>query len=241
LPSDHPLLFHALYAKREKVDETKALRFSWYSTLLSRILNNRIKVVLLAAVFIGITVLILPYVGSEYIPQSGTNEFSLDIKLKEGTQLERTEGLVKNLESMVNEVLGDRADIVYSQVGPSESSISEKAVFQNENTATVKVRLKPSALGESEAIINEIGDVTRTLPDAEVTILRNESALESTLGTDESPLVVEVTGRDIGVLDTLTREIKQHISGMPAVLISDQHQEGAPEMDGSLTDICIDV
>jgi HAE1 family hydrophobic/amphiphilic exporter-1 len=227
-----PMLFHRMYAKREKVTATKALRFGWYTVFLSRILDNRRKVLLLALVIIVGTVLILPYVGSEYIPQGGTNEFSLDIKLKEGTQLQRTEGLVKNLESMLGEVLGDRAEIVYSQVGSSESSTSERSVFQNENTATVKIRLKPSALSESESIITQIGEITKTLPDAEVTVVRNETALESTLGTDESPLVVQVTGRDIAVLDTVTKEIKQQLTAIPEVYnLKTSIEEGAPEMD----------
>jgi HAE1 family hydrophobic/amphiphilic exporter-1 len=227
-----PMLFHAMYSKREKVTATKALRFNWYTNFLSHLLDNRKKVMLFALVIIIGTILILPYVGSEYIPQSGTNEFSLDIKLKEGTQLQRTEGMVKNLESMLTEVLGDRSEIVYSQVGPSESSTSEKSVFQNENTATVKIRLKPSALSESEAIIAKVGEITKALPDAEVTLVRNETALESTLGTDESPLMVEVSGRDITVLDTVTMEIKQQLSGIPGIYnLKTSIEEGAPEMD----------
>ena len=227
-----PMLFHRMYAKREKATATKALRFSWYTAFLSSLIDNRKIVILLALVIIVGTVLILPYVGSEYIPQGGTNEFSLDIKLKEGTQLQRTEGLVKNLESMLGEVLGDRAEIVYSQVGPSESYTSEKSVFQNENTAIVKIRLKPSALNESETIIAQIGEITKALPDAEVTVVRNETVLESTLGTDESPLMVEVTGRDIAVLDKVTMDIKQQLNGIPEIYnLKTSIEEGAPEVD----------
>jgi len=227
-----PMLFHAIYAKRDKITATHALRFKWYTKILSNLLDNRIRVVLAAlAILIG-TVLILPYVGSEYIPQSGTHEFSLDIKLKEGTELQRTAGMVQNVESMLSDILGDRAEIVYSQIGPSGSYSSEKSVFQKENTASVKVRLKPSAISESEAIITEIGEITRDLPDAEVTIVRNETSLQSTLGTDESPLVVEVKGKDIVVLDTLTAEIKQMLGNIPEIFnLKTSIEEGAPEMD----------
>ncbi len=227
-----PMLFHWMYFKRPAVAATQSLRFNWYTGVLSRVLDNRKWVILLALVLIGGTVLILPFVGSEYIPQSGTNEFSLDIKLKEGTELLRTEGTVKNLESMLNEVLGDRAEIVYSQIGPTSSSTSEKSVFQNENTATVKIRLKSSALRESESIIAEIGRITRDLPDAEVKVIRNETALESTLGTDESPLMVEITGKDIRMLDTLTTGVKASLTDIPAVYnLKTSIEEGAPEMD----------
>jgi HAE1 family hydrophobic/amphiphilic exporter-1 len=227
-----PMLFHSMYVKRQHVSETKALHFNWYSGFLSHVLDKRIMVVLLALAVIAGTIIILPRVGSEYIPQSGTSEFSIDIKLKEGTQLDRTEGLVKNLESMLSGVLDNRAEIIYSQVGPVESASTEKSVFENENTASVHIRLKPSAIEESEGLISEIGEMTRTLPEAEVSIVRNETSLQATLGTDESPLVVEIKGRDIGQLDTLTTSIKQQLGQIPAVYnLKTSIEEGTPEID----------
>jgi HAE1 family hydrophobic/amphiphilic exporter-1 len=178
------------------------------------------------------TAFILPYVGSEYIPQGGTSEFSLEIKLAEGTQLERTEGLVKNLESMVSEVLADKAEIIYSTVGPSASSKSEKSVFQNENTATIKVKLKSSAVKQSAAIIARVEALTQNLPDAEISIVKDETALQSTLGTDESPLKIEVTGSNLDILDTLTREIKAATTGIPRIFnLKTSIEQGAPEID----------
>ncbi len=227
-----PMLFNTMYTKRSTVTATKSLRFSWYTSFLSRLIDNRGRVVIIAvAILIG-TAFILPYVGNEYIPQGCTNEFSLEIKLKEGTQLQRTEGLVKTLEAMLTEVLGDRAEIIYSQVGPTGSSNSERSVFQSENTALVKIRLKSSVVKHSAEIIAQVSELTQNLPDAEVTVVQNETALESTLGTDESPLMVEVTGRDITVLDTLTKEIKEMLSGIPEIYnLKTSIEEGAPEVD----------
>jgi hydrophobic/amphiphilic exporter-1 (mainly G- bacteria), HAE1 family len=227
-----PMLFHWIYANRPRVTSTESLRFTWYSGFLSRILDHRKLVILCAVLIVASTILILPHVGSEYIPQSGTGDFSLDIKLKEGTQLNRTEGLVKNLESMLYEILGDKADIIYSQIGPSESSNSERSVFQNQNTASVKIRLKPSAIAESESLIARISAMADSIPDAEISLARNETSLESTLGTDESPLSIEVQGRDIKMLDSLTMQIKQKITGIPGVLnLKTSIEQGAPEMD----------
>jgi hydrophobic/amphiphilic exporter-1 (mainly G- bacteria), HAE1 family len=227
-----PMLFHWIYANRPRITSTDSLRFTWYAGFLSRILDHRMLVVLGALLIFGSTILILPHVGSEYIPQSGTGDFSLDIKLKEGTQLDRTEGLVKNLESMLNDILGDKADIIYSQIGPSESSNSEKSVFQNQNTASVKIRLKPSAIAQSESLIARISALADSIPDAEISLVRNETSLESTLGTDESPLSIEVKGRDIKMLDSLTMQIKQNVAGIPGVFnLKTSIEQGAPEMD----------
>jgi HAE1 family hydrophobic/amphiphilic exporter-1 len=227
-----PMLFHWMYAGKPRVSATNALRFKWYAGFLSLMLDHRKKIVLVAVLIIAGTLLILPHVGSEYIPQHGTGDFNLDIKLTEGTQLERTAGLVNNIEAMLQEILGDKADIIYSQIGPSGSSGSERAVFQNENTATIKIRLKKSAIPESESLIAKIGAQTDSIPGAEITLIRNETSLESTLGTDESPLAVEVTGRDIKVLDTLTLKIKQKLVGISSVFnLKTSIEQGAPEVD----------
>ncbi|HLO57644.1 MAG TPA: efflux RND transporter permease subunit [Bacteroidales bacterium] len=227
-----PMLFNSLYTKQFKFTETKALRFSWYSSFIGRMIDNRGKVVLAAAIIIAGTVLILPKVGSEYIPQSEINEFSIEIKLPEGTQLVRTQGLIENLEGMLSEVLGDKAEMIYSQAGPSETSSSEKSVFQNENTATIKIRLKKEAMKQSSSLIAQISKLTENIPDAEVSLIRDESALESTLGTDESPLTIEVQGRDISVLEDLTSQIKEKLGSVPEIYnLKTSIEQGAPEVN----------
>jgi len=227
-----PMLFNSFYSRRKHIAPANALRFNWYTSFLDRMLNNRGKVILAALAVIVATVFILPYVGNEYIPQSGTSEFTVELKLPEGTQLERTEGLVSNFSDMLAKVIGDKAEIIYSQSGPSESASSDRSVFQNENTALIKIKLKKSALRQSGEIISEVGRLTQNLPEAEVSIIRNESALEATLGTDESPLMIEVRGRDIDVLESITAEIKDSLADVPEVYnLKTSIEAGAPEID----------
>jgi HAE1 family hydrophobic/amphiphilic exporter-1 len=176
--------------------------------------------------------MVLPYVGSEYIPRNGSGEFSIDIKLKEGTQLQRTDGTVRNIESMLSEILGDRAEIVYSQVGPDENSLSDKSVFQNENTANIKIRLKKEFIKNSETIIDQISGALSGLPEAEINIVRDETSLQTTMGTDEPPLTVEVKGKDLQVLEQLTSEIKGKLIPIPELQnLKTSIEAGAPEID----------
>jgi hydrophobic/amphiphilic exporter-1 (mainly G- bacteria), HAE1 family len=227
-----PMLFHWIYKDKPQAPVTQALRFNWYGRFLSKVLDRRRLVISMAALILAITALVLPHVGNEFIPQGETGDFSLDIKLSEGTQLMRTAGMVENMEAMLKEILGDKADIIYSQIGPFESSNSEKAVFQNQNTASIKIRLKPSAVHESAAFIRQISQLSDSIPDAEISIVRNESSLESTLGTDESPLEIRVSGRDLQLLDSLTAEIKQRLSAVPGIYnLKTSIEKGAPEMD----------
>jgi len=226
------MLFHTSYKKSKSATQVNAFQFNWYSTVLSKILDHRKLVIICGLVLIGISVLVLPYIGSEFIPKSGTGEFSLDIKLKEGTTIERTTGTVNNIETMLQEIMGDKVDLLYSQIGPTSVGTSEKSVFQNENTAVIKIKLKPDAKKQSGAIIAQIGNIISTLPDAEISLIRDETAMESTMGTNEAPLLIEVKGAELKVLDQITTDIKQSISALPELYnVKTSIEEGAPEID----------
>ncbi|PLX13530.1 MAG: AcrB/AcrD/AcrF family protein, partial [Marinilabiliales bacterium] len=227
-----PMLFNYAYRKHKKDDKIKSVSIGWYGKLLSKILDRRGLVIASATLLLALTVYIFPYVGSEYLPKSGACEFSVEIKLKEGTQLERTSGTVLNIESMLAEMLGDKLEIVYSQIGPSTSSGNEKSVFQNENTATLKIHLKDDYINQSQYIISSVEELMETIPDAEISIIRDETALQSTLGTDEAPLVVEVKGKDLQILDQVSSEIKANLQEIPELInIKTNIEEGAPEID----------
>jgi HAE1 family hydrophobic/amphiphilic exporter-1 len=227
-----PMLFNYAYKGKKSQEGIKSVRIGWYGKLLEKILDKRVVVIGFASLLIALTAYILPFVGNEYLPKSGAGEFSLEVQLKEGTQLERTSGTVKAIESMLNQVLGDKLDMVYSQIGPSKSSASDKNVFQNENTASVKIHLKEEVIEESESIIATVGELMEQIPDAEISIVRDETALQSTVGTEDAPLVVEVKGKDLRVLEELSSQIKLKMAGIPQLLnVKTSIEEGAPEID----------
>src|SRR6056297_224875 len=227
-----PMLFHYAYRNKKKNKKIKSVRIVWYGNLLSNILNKRGIIIFVSLLLLGLTIYIFPMVGSEFLPKSGSGEFTVDIKLKEGTQLERTSGTIRNIELMVTEMLDDKLDIIYSQIGPSTSSGNDKSVFQNENTATLKILLNKKYIHQSNRIIADIEELLETIPDAEISIIRNQTALQSTMGTDEAPLIVEVKGEDIKILDDISSEIKNRLQTIPELLnVKTNIEKGAPEVD----------
>ena len=227
-----PMLFNFAYGKKSKQKNIKSVRIRWYGDLLSKILNFRYLVIVLTILILVLTVYIFSYVGNEYLPKSSTNEFSIELQLKEGTQLEHTSETVRTIELMLSEVLDDKVDVVFSQIGPTSVSGTEKTVFQNENTASIKVHLKKEVIGQSEEIISTIGELLDRIPDAEISIIRDQTALQSTMGTEDAPLVVEVKGEDLQVLDEITTEIKNKMQQMPYLLnVKTSIEKGAPEID----------
>lgn len=226
-----PMLYHFFY-KNRPLTISKAMHFNWYGRFISSVLDRRYLVVTLAFGLVAATAFVVPFVGSEFIPKSASSDFSIEMKLKEGTMLQRTDGYVKNVESILRDILGDKAEVIYSQSGPDASATNEKSVFQNENTAVIKVHLKKEAVDQSESLIKQIGAELAGIPDTEINIVRDETTLQATLGTDEPPLTVEVKGKNIEVLDDLTAEIKQKLAALPEIYnLKTSIEAGAPEID----------
>jgi len=227
-----PMLFNYSYKNDKKLKDIKSVRIAWYGKFLGKVLDRKGIVLISSVILLALSAYVLTKVGSEYLPKSGASEFSLEIKLKEGTELERTSGTVKNIEYLLTDLLGEKADVIYSQIGPSSSSTSEKSVFQNENTATIKIQLNKKYVSQSENIISSIEELVGDIPDAEISIVRDETALQSTLGTDEAPMIVEIKGKDLEVLAQISSEIKTKLQEIPELInIKTNIEEGAPEID----------
>ncbi|PKQ62764.1 acriflavine resistance protein B [Labilibaculum filiforme] len=227
-----PMLFHYAYKGKGKNIKFKSVKIGWYGKLLANLLNKRALVIGAAGILIVLTGLILRYVGNEYLPKSGVGEFSLDIELKEGTQLDRTSQTVEAIESMLKQSMGDYFETVYTQIGPGSSSVTDKAVFQNENTASIKIRLKSEFTAQSEVILENVSQLIADIPDAEISIVRDETALQSTIGTESAPIEVEVKGKDMEVLEQLSTTIKELLTQIPELTnIKTNIEEGAPEVN----------
>jgi len=227
-----PMLFHTFYKGSKKPEMAKSVKITWYGNLLARLLNAKWTVLLITALVLTATFLILPWVGSEFLPKSRAGEFSVDIKLQEGTRLERTSETVKNMEFLLTDMLGDKISTLYSQVGPSDASGNEKSVFENENTAKIKIIIKDDYVAESNNLILAVEELMSHIPDATINIVRDETALQSTLGTDETPLVIEIKGTDLGLLGEISDSIKQQLLNIPSLHnITTNIEDGAPEID----------
>ncbi|MDD4192739.1 MAG: efflux RND transporter permease subunit [Mangrovibacterium sp.] len=227
-----PVLFNLIYRKKKHM-HIRSVQVKGYGRFLSRIMKMKGAVIALAVLLIGVAAFLIPLLGTEFMPKTETREFKMDIRLQEGTRLERTASTVENMEGIITGVLGDKLNMIYSHIGPSGGiSSAATAVFQGENTATVRIVLHhESGLTSSEAI-RQISEAIGEIPNAEITYKQDETALKSLMGTDEAPLVVEVQGEDLDVIEALAAEVKARMEGLPGMYhIESLMEEGSPEVN----------
>jgi HAE1 family hydrophobic/amphiphilic exporter-1 len=229
-----PMLVSTLLPdKKKKTDTSTPLRFKWYSGFLEKTIEKRKLVILLSAILLAGTALLIPQLGSEFMPKSESAEFTVELKLPEGTSLERTYSTAAKTEGIIKELLGEKLKIIYCQSGKDNTStVSQTSSLKGENTASLKVILAKEFAKETESAISLVQNYLKTIPDMEVAFTREETALQTSLGTTESPFALEISGKDYTELERILKESKSILEKNPGLYnLTTSMDEGSPEVE----------
>jgi HAE1 family hydrophobic/amphiphilic exporter-1 len=229
-----PMLVSTLFSdKKKKVDMTTPLHFKWYERFLRKTIEKRKLVILLSVLLMVASGLLIPQLGSEFMPKSESAEFTVDLKLPEGTSLLRTESTASKTEGIIRELLGDKVKMIYCQAGADNtSSLNQTSGTKGENTASLKVILTNDFASRTEEAISLIGNYLKTIPDLDISFTREETALQSSLGTSGAPFSLEVSGEEYYELERIVNESKAILTNNTGLYnITTSMDEGTPEVE----------
>src|SRR5680860_945082 len=148
-----PMMYHRFYRNKKSPVKHKSVTMRGYGLFLEKILKVKWAVIVLSILLVGAAFLITPLIGTEFMPKTESREFTIDLKLQEGTELERTEATVQNIETVLTDFLGENLETIYSHAGPSSGIEGDQSsVFEGENTAEIKVILKEESTISSESV-----------------------------------------------------------------------------------------
>ncbi len=229
-----PMLYSRLYRKRSPFREQsrKSVQFTAYGAFLNKALDFRAWILLGAAALMAGGWFMLRQTGSEFMPAADSREFYVDLEMPEGTQLERTAGAVRSLESIIREISGEGLELIYSEIGPTSGLASGgQNLFDDQNMATIKVKLKEDSPVPASGLISTLTSHFHENPNFTALFRQEESALSSILGTNQPPLVVELTGEEMETLEELSVTIMHHLGEIPGIRnLGSSVEGGAPEV-----------
>ncbi|MDZ7860278.1 MAG: efflux RND transporter permease subunit [Candidatus Krumholzibacteriota bacterium] len=228
-----PMLSIKTLKARPAVTIAPEERFLNYGRFLSRVLKKRWMVIGCSALIVASAALLIPVVGNEFIPDTKTNEFSINLELPSGTELKRTARTVEEIEDITRALFGNEINMIYSVAGPVDQITSEAAaVFHDENTATVKIILKNNHRTGSRVMIDRLSRELSGTAGMDVQFVEDKSSLQSILGTGSAPVVIEVTGHNLSRLKSITREIKEKLQTNKDLFnIETTFEGGRPEIE----------
>lgn len=224
-----PMLYDQFTKRENAKTETKSVQFKGYSNRLRWLLSYRWWVIGISAAILAVSILLIPYVGTEFLPRSEGNDFSISVKLPEGTRLERTDAVVNNLEYLLYSVSEDSTTTIYTHIG---KGATDNEIFEGEHTATMNVKLSDQGKIPPEQVITRFVEATQNIEGLELSFSQDDYSLSEFLGGDEAAIVVEVKGDDLEELSFLTEEVMDKMATVEGVYnVKSSMADGAPELN----------
>ncbi|NPA37073.1 MAG: efflux RND transporter permease subunit [Chlorobi bacterium] len=227
-----PLLAKLLLPKEIKRSELAEKERSRYGHILSKIIDRRWLVLGGSVVLVAVAAFLVPMIGSEFMPETQSREVKVEIELPPGTALERTSRVLDQMEEMTKELFGDRLKWVYTHAGEDTGSESTGTSVQGNNTGFIKIALNDDVNIGYNRLVAMLDEMFKGIPGMEVRFIQDESVLESILGSDEAPLVVEVVGENIDELSEVSAEVATIMRNDEYVYnVKSSFEDGAPEVN----------
>lgn len=222
------------YIKRPS-ENKKSITIKGYGNFVGRLLKYRYAVVLTAFIVMAGSYMLVPLLDMEFMPKAESREFSVYVSLEPGTRLQSTDNAAATIENMITELAGDDLEWIFTQVGPSNTESLSSGKLEEENQAEIKARLKNKARINADFIISSISH-NYSLPEGiEISFEKEQSALQSVLGTEGAPVVIEIKGEELELIDELCNEVKTKITDIPGLYdVRTSMEKGAPEVNISI-------
>ena len=185
-----------------------------YLKLLNRVLNHRWMTIFIAILFLGASLLLLPFIGSEFIPPSDEGEVRITGKMEIGTRLELVDRQTRLMEQFVKPAVPEAVASVVS-VGASGWRVEAGSEGEIQISLTPATQRKRSNLEIAEDLRRRL---MGQIPGMEIRTRapQGQFLLERILGGDEG-LTIEVRGFELATLDALAAHIAKRIVNVPGV------------------------
>jgi HAE1 family hydrophobic/amphiphilic exporter-1 len=143
-----------------------------------------------------------------------------------------TSGTTAKIEGLVKEMLGEKVKMIYTRSGSDNNSSLSMTNIKGENSASIRVGLKDEFSKETEQDITTIGNYIKSIPDIKVSFKRDETALQSSLGTAGAPFSLEISGKDHVVIKRIIDESKELLADDADLYnITTSIDDGTPEVE----------
>jgi hydrophobic/amphiphilic exporter-1 (mainly G- bacteria), HAE1 family len=198
-----------------------------YCGLLAWILRYRFTVILFCGVLLGSSLMLVPYIGTEYMPPSDEGQVRISGEMEIGTRIDLIDRQTRLMESMI---AGKVPETVSSIVTASPSGTWGRTKARGE----IRISLTPAA--ERDRSNKEIAKDLREILDGQIPGMKirtrapqGQFLLERLLSSSDG-LRVEVRGFDFEILGLLASQVAKAIEDVPGISDVDVSREaGIPQ------------
>jgi len=200
---------------------------SFYERILRKALKHKYLTIGTSFFMLFLIIVLYGFLGKgvEFFPDTDPNRATVNIKAPEGTSLDTTDALVKEIECC----FGDYPDITHyiSDVGSATDRFGG-GMSTKSNRARISIDFIDRQLREenSRTVVEKVREQLKTLVGAEIEINKEEHGPPS-----GKPVNIEISGEDFATLGLLADDVKKAIKDTRGLVdLKDDYDRGRPEI-----------
>lgn len=188
--------------------------------LVERGLRRRGLVVGGSLLACGLVLLLVPGLGAELFPRVDTGQFQLRIRAPDGTQLERTEQLVRDVDQLIRETVGPGGvEITLANIGNAPWSYPVNAIFSwnsGPHEALLLVALRPAGRPSVDALEQTLrGRLRERFPAARFSFEAGDLVSRVLNFGAAAPINVTVSGNDLAQTRPFAERVAAALEALP--------------------------
>lgn len=181
----------------------------YYGNILRWSLGNRKKTVGITVILLVLSLIALPFIGTEFIPSMDQGEITVSLELPSGTKVAETAKVASQLESLAHHNI-DEIERIFTTVGTG-GQLSFLGVGTG-NMASMQIKLTP--LEQRKISTAEAAEKLRIamtdVPGADITV----TATDNSGGPGGQPIDIAIRGDDLAVLNQLGDLLVEVVKGV---------------------------
>ena len=193
-------------------------------------LRHRVWVMVLSVFVLGVTLTLIPKLGTELMPEVDEGDISITVQLPVGTKFEMTDALVTQLETVVQQEVPESLSLRTS-IGAGSSYMSASGP----HAANLRIRLVDGHERErsTNEVVAHLRKVLSGIPDAQIWISSRGSLITRLLsrGGRQDRIEVEIRGHDLESGQHIAERVKELVEGIKGTVnVRVSREEGKPEL-----------
>ena len=193
-----------------------------YETTLRGVLRMRLVVVATAVAFLAGSIVFLgPGLRRELFPEVDSGSFEMTVRAKSGTALHVTESRIADVESAIQEKIGNDLELVISEAGVVAGWVAAYTPNAGPMDAVLKVQLTPDRHGSVQSHVRELRE--HFLHDSKFDGLEFAFATGGLIRTamnegKATPINVQLTGRDLQTLRRIADDLRRDVAEIEGIV-----------------------
>jgi len=236
-----PMLASIIFKKRASGEEYKQatgglfkkLR-NFYLRVLEWVLHHRGKTIVVTLAFFVLAIVLIPFMGAEFMPKSDMPMQVMTIRAPVGTSLDQTSKRVGNIENIILDI-PEVIDVMSATGAMTEGmAAADPTNPQGSNEAQIFFRLKFKE--ERDLTADQVKDLIRSkLPPLENVEVKFMDMSGEMMGGSSAPISIKIYGKDLDYLRRLSKEIEDKITVIPGIVdVQNSYRQAKPELHISI-------